>query len=289
MISNTTKLFCLIGNPVEHSLSPAMQNAAFKKLNLDFAYVSFKTKANELSNAFKGIRALNIQGGSITIPYKTSAMKFLDECDELAKETNAVNTFVSDNGKLKGFNTDSIGALNSLEENKISTKNKRIVIVGAGGASKSISYAIAKEGVQELIILNRTVRKAKLIADKLNKGFGNKARALELNPGNLKSELKDADILINCSSVGMHPNVNETPVPKKFLHKNLTVMDIVYNPMETKLLKGAKLVGARTINGVGMLVNQGALAFEIWTGKKAPVELMREVVIKNLKGSLHEK
>ncbi len=284
MISSKTKLLCLIGNPVEHSISPQMHNAMFKELNLDFALVSFKVEETELSDAVKGIRALGIKGGNVTLPHKTSIMKLLDEIDDSSKEVDSVNTFLNDNGILKGFNTDGIGALKALEENGISLKNKKVVIIGAGGASKSISHVVAMESPSELVILNRNISKAKSIADKINKKLGKKARVFELSSENLKSELKDTDILINCSSVGMKPNLNETTVSKEFLHKNLTVMDIIYNPLETRLLKEAKSVGAKTINGIGMLVNQGALAFEIWTGKKAPVELMRRVAIENLKG-----
>ncbi len=287
MISSKTKLLCLIGNPVEHSVSPQMHNAAFKELNLDFAHVSFKVEENELSDAIKGIKALGIKGGNVTIPHKTSVMKFLDDCNELSKDIGAVNTFVNDNGKLRGFNTDGIGALRALEENGISPKNKKVIIVGAGGASKAIAYVIAKENPAEIVVLNRTIDKAKLIADRINEK-GN-VKALELISKNLKSELKDADILINCSSVGMYPNVHETPVPKEFLNKNAAVMDVIFNPLETRLLKEAKSVGAKAINGVGMLVNQGVLAFKIWTGKKAPAELMRKVAIESLKGNWHEK
>ena len=282
MISSSTKLFCLIGNPVKHSVSPQMHNVAFREMGLDCLFVSFKVE--NLGDAISGVRALDISGGNITIPHKTSVMKYLDEGDELSRAINAANTFVNEKGVLKGFNTDGLGALKTLKENGASPKGKKIALIGAGGASKSISYAIASEEPSEIVIFNRTVEKAGLVKEAIKK-FGVKTEVLGLSTKNLKSELKDSDVLINTTPVGMHGN--ETPVAKDAIHKNLVVMDVIYNPFETRLLKEAKSKGAKALNGIGMLVNQGVLAFEIWTGKKPDAELMKEAAIESLKR--HEK
>ncbi len=284
MINSKTRLLCLIGNPVEHSVSPQMHNAVFKSMGLDFSYVSFNV--NNLSDAMKGVRALGIRGGNITLPHKTGVKKYLDVCEELSTGMNAVNTFVNDKGVLKGFNTDGLGAVKALEDEGIRIKGEKVAIVGAGGASKSISYVIAGKKPREIVILNRTPEKAESIRKAIGK-FGVKAKALELSRKNIKTELSNSGVLINTTSVGMHPGIGETPVGKEALHKNLAVMDVVFNPLETRLLREAGSKGARTINGIGMLVNQGVLAFEIWTGKKPDAELMKEVAIASLER--HEK
>ncbi len=284
MITSRTKLLCIIGNPVGHSVSPQMHNAAFKSMGLDFSYVSFSV--NNLADAMKGVRALGIRGGNVTIPYKTSVMQYMDECDGLSTGMNAVNTFVNDKGALKGFNTDGLGAVKTLEDEGVRIKGEKVAIVGAGGASKSISYVIAGKKPREIVILNRTQEKAEPIRKAVEK-FGVKARALELSRKNLKTELSDSGILINTTPVGMHPGANETPVGEEFLHKNMAVMDVIFNPLETRLLREAGKKGAVAINGVGMLVNQGVLAFEIWTGKKPDAELMKEAAMESL--AIHEK
>lgn len=281
MISGKTGICGIIGNPIEHTMSPVMHNAAFKNKGVDYVYLAFRVKKEELGKAIEGMRALNIRGLSVTIPHKVAVIQFLDELDPLADKIDAINTIVNDNGILKGYNTDATGFLQALLERRIEPKGKRVVILGAGGASRAISFILAERG-SSLVILNRTWDKAKVCADRISEIFQSEATALKLNRENLATALSEADILVNATSVGMSPNINETPVTSNLLKLGLVVFDIVYNPIKTKLLKEAEEAGAETISGLDMLVWQGALAFEKWTGLKAPVELMREEVIKVL-------
>jgi len=281
-LESGTKICCIIGDPVEHSLSPLMHNVAFRELGLNFTYIPLKVKKEMLQEAIEVIRRLGIRGVNVTIPHKVAVMKFLDDIDDLASEIGAVNTIVNNIGKLTGLNTDGMGAVRALKDNEGEPKDKKVVIIGAGGACRAISYSIAKEKPKELIIINRTVEKASEIAKSIKEKIDVNVKSLQLKPENLKAELKDADIVINSTSVGMSPNVNETVIPKEFLHNNMLLMDIVYNPLETRLIKEAKEVGVKTIDGIEMLVNQGIESFKIWTGKNAPVESMRKEVLKAL-------
>ncbi|MEM2537582.1 MAG: shikimate dehydrogenase [Candidatus Bathyarchaeia archaeon] len=280
-VSGKTKVFCVIGDPIEHSLSPIMHNAAFRHLKIDVVYVAFNVKENMLEDAVKGMRSFGICGMNVTMPHKTAIIKYLDESDPVANFVGAVNTVLNANGKLLGFNTDGIGALRALEENGVKPKGKRVLILGAGGAGRAIAFQLAQE-TDELVILNRDVNKARLLADALRKRFNKKVVGNGISHNVLKNWIEDVDVLINATSVGMHPHQYETPVDKSLLRPNLTVMDIVYNPVETKLLKEAKSVGAKVIYGTEMLVFQGAASFEIWFNRSAPVSVMREAIMEKL-------
>ncbi|MFC1933680.1 shikimate dehydrogenase [Chloroflexota bacterium] len=284
MVSGKTKLCGIIGDPVEHTMSPAMQNAAFREIGMDYLYVPFRVKKEELGKAIEGMRALNMRGLNITIPHKVAVIQFLDELDHLAEKIGAVNTIVNDNGVLKGYNTDASGFLQALLERGIGPEGKNVVMLGAGGASRAISFILADRD-SHLVILNRQLELdwAEELANRISQTFNKKVTALELNRENLAGVLKKADILVNTTSVGMSPNSDETPVTSDLLRPGLTVFDIVYNPIKTRLLREAETADAETISGVEMLVWQGALAFEKWTGQKAPVKLMREKTIKLLK------
>jgi shikimate dehydrogenase len=284
VVSGKTKICGLIGDPVEHSMSPAMQNAAFRKLGLDYLYLPFRVKKEELGQAIAGMRALNIRGLNVTVPHKVAVIQFLDKLDPLAEKIGAVNTIVNDDGVLTGYNTDATGFLQALLERKIEPKGKRAVILGAGGASRAISFILADRGAR-LTILNRQLELdwAKELARRISQTFSQKVKALELSRENLAVVLKKADILVNATSVGMRPSVNKTPVPGDLLRPGLIVYDIVYNPMKTRLLREAEVVRASTISGVDMLVWQGALAFEKWTGQKAPAELMKREALRLLR------
>ena len=273
-----TRICGIIGDPIEHTVSPAMHNAAFKNKGVDYLYLPFGVKREELGKAIEGMRALNIRGLNITIPHKVAVMQFLDNLDPLADRIGAVNTIVNDGGVLTGYNTDATGFLQALLEKGIEPKGKKVVILGAGGAARAISFILAERG-SSLVILNRTWDKAKVCADRISEIFQSEAAALKLDRENLAAALSQADILINTTSVGMSPDINETPVVSNLLKPNLVVFDIVYNPIKTRLQKEAEAAGAITISGLDMLVWQGALAFEKWTGLKAPVEVMREKVI----------
>jgi shikimate dehydrogenase len=264
-------------------MSPAMHNAAFRELGLDFLYVPFWVKREELGRAIEGMRALNIKGLNVTIPHKVAVLQFLDELDPLAEKIGAVNTIVNDDGLLKGYNTDASGFLQALLERGIEPEGRNIVILGAGGASRAVSFILADRGAH-LVILNRLLELdwAEELAGRISRIFGKEVKALELNKENLIGALGKADILVNTTSVGMNPNIDETPVASDLLRSGIVVFDIVYNPVKTRLLREAEMARAKTIGGLDMLVWQGALAFEKWTGRKAPVELMREEAIRLL-------
>ena len=280
------KVCCLIGDPVEHTLSPLIHNIAFQKLGLDYVYVAFRVEKSMLKMAVDGIRALNIRGVNVTVPHKVEVVKYLDKVDELAEKIGAVNTIVNENGKLIGYNTDGLGAIKALKDSGFHLKGKKILILGAGGAARAVAYYVAKEGPSEMVILNRGVEKALELSYKIGYEMNVACRAEKLDEYNLKKTLEEMDLLINCTSVGMFPNAEETPVPKAFLKKRMTVMDIVYNPMYTRLLKDASDVGCNIICGLDMLVNQAALSFEIWTGLKAPVDEMRRTALEALRRDL---
>lgn len=285
IISGKTKICGIIGDPIEHTMSPVMHNAAFKKLGLDYLYVPFRVRKEELDKAVKGIRALNIRGFNVTIPHKVTIMPMLDGLDPLAEKIGAVNTVVNDDGNLKGYNTDATGFLQALLERGVEPVGKNVVILGAGGAARAIAYILAKREAH-LTILNRQLELdwAEELAQHIAKDFEIEVGVMELGFENLATALARADILVNATSVGMSPNSEETPAPAQLLKPDLVVFDIVYNPMKTRLLKDAEAAGARTIGGVEMLVGQGTLAFEKWTGRQAPLDLMREEAIKALEG-----
>lgn len=280
-ISGKTKLCCVIGNPVEHSLSPVMHNAAFKELNLDFVYVALTVRKDELKNAIAGARSLQVHGLNVTMPHKTAIMKHLDEIDPTAKSIGAINTVLNAEGKLVGYITDGVGAIKALKENSISLEGKKLLLLGAGGAAKAIAFHAAQE-VEELKILNRTAQKANDLAEALHKKFDKKVSGNSLLSETIKKELEDTDILVNATSVGMHSNVNQSLVDSTWLRPDLCVMDIIYNPLETKLAKDAKSVGAKVISGIEMLVYQGAASFEIWINRPAPVKVMKEAILNKL-------
>jgi shikimate dehydrogenase len=281
-VSGSTRVCGIIGSPVEHTVSPAMQNAAFRSAGLDYIYVPFPVKKGELGKAIEGMRALNIRGLNVTIPHKIEVIPFLDEIDALAEKIGAVNTIVNEDGNLKGYNTDASGFLRALLADKIKPEGKNIGILGAGGAARAIAFILADRGAN-LTILNRHPGPASELADRINGYFRREVMALELTKDNLKISLQTNDILVNTTSVGMTPDLKDTPVPVTYLKRRQVVFDIIYNPLKTRLLEGAEKRGAKTISGIEMLVWQGAAAFELWTGVKAPVEIMRESALKDLK------
>ena len=286
IISGKTNLCGVIGDPIEHTMSPVMHNAAFRERGIDYLYAPFRVKREELGKAIEGMRALNVKGLNVTIPHKVDVIPFLDELDPMAEKIGAVNTIVNENGVLKGYNTDATGFLQALVEKGIEPEGKNVLILGAGGASRAISLILAGRDAR-LTILNRLLELdwAVELADRISKIFAREVKALELNRENLAEPLAKADILVNATSVGMSPNIDQTPVDSDLLRPGLIVFDIVYNPIKTRLLREAEAAGAETISGVEMLVWQGALAFEKWTGLKAPVELMRKETIRLLKGT----
>ena len=278
-ITGSTNIVGLIGNPVEHSFSPQMHNAAFKALNLDYAYVAFDVNPANLKTAISGAKSLNIKGFNVTIPHKINVINYLNTLDDIAKLIGAVNTI--DFKNLKGYNTDGIGAIKAIEEID-SVKNKNIVIAGAGGASRAISFYLAKYGADKITILNRNIDKAKNLAnDILNSNLIEDIKTDSISQ--INDYLNDSDILINTTPVGMSPNINDKPIATADnMHDDLIVFDAVYNPNETVLLKEAIKANAKPVYGIKMLLYQGAESFKIWTGQNPPIDVMEEILIKTL-------
>ena len=274
-IKGSTNIVGLIGHPVEHSFSPPMHNAAFDALNMDYAYVAFDVNPNDLKSAIEGAESLNIKGFNVTIPHKVDVMQYLDELDEVARLIGAVNTI--DFKNLKGYNTDGIGAVKAIEE-VTSIKNKNVVVAGAGGASRAISFYIAKYGAESLTILNRNeVKVESLASDVSDSGLIGEVASDSINA--IGNYMEGADVLIDTTPLGMHPNINDEPIVKAdMMDEDLVVFDAVYNPNETVLIKEAIKANAKPVYGIKMLLYQGAESFKIWTGKTAPVDVMEKAL-----------
>jgi shikimate dehydrogenase len=266
MMDANTSLFGLIGNPVAHSLSPIMHNRAFAAIAYNGVYLAFKVTDPAL--AINGIKALNVKGVSVTLPHQVAVMEYLDEVDATAARIGAVNTIVNNDGKLTGYNTDCQGAIDALRS-RTSLEGKSVAIIGAGGAARAIGFGL-KSAAGRLTIYNRTRKTGEHLAADLQADF------LPLN--NWQPDRHE--ILINTTPVGMHPDTDATLIAKKDLSNELVVMDIVYNPLKTRFLREAAARGCQTISGVDMFVFQGAQQFELWTGRKAPVAVMRQAVLK---------
>lgn len=280
ILDSQTVMHGVFGDPVKHSKSPIMHNRAFRELGLNAAYVAFHVGPGQLKAAVEGIRALGFRGVNVTIPHKVEVMDYLDEIDEHAQVIGAVNTIVNDNGRLKGYNTDGIGYVRSLkEEAGFSVNGKRVLMLGAGGAARGVAYALAREGASAMWIANRTLDKAEQLAATIGGLTDSSGIGYEQI-----SEIRDqVDLIVHNTSVGMHPNVDEVIIDTSWFHEGLTVSDLVYNPLETKLLREAKARGAKAHDGLGMFIYQGVYAFEYWTGVSAPVAAMRETVERALR------
>ena len=272
-INKETKLYGIIGNPVSHSMSPAIHNASFMEKGLNNVYVPLKV--SNIDAFIKECREIDFQGFSVTIPHKESVLPFLDDIDPTAKKIGAINTIVKQNGKLTGYNTDCMAAVTGLEhrlkETDDTLNNKKVSIIGAGGAARAIAFGLKEKGC-DITIYNRTLERAEKLSNDIKCRF---ERFEVIN--NL-----DSDILINTTSIGMFPKTNETPVPKSVLKKGMIVFDAVYNPIETKLLQDAKERGCHTINGLTMFINQAAEQFRLWTNIDPPIELMKNVARETL-------
>lgn len=283
-INGTTQLICIIGNPVEHSKSPYMHNLSFDRLKLDYAYMAFDIKEGLVKEAVDAMRVLNVKGFNITMPHKQEVMKYLDEINEDAKLIGSVNTVLNNNGKLIGYNTDGKGFVKSLEVINAKYKDEKIVIIGAGGAAKAVAIELALQGAKEVIIFNRTLKKAEEISTTINNNIKCcRSRSLVLDEDVLKKELKDSSILINTTSLGMENTLDKSIIEKKdIFHERLLVADLIYDPAKTKFLSMAEECGCKIINGLGMLVYQGVIGFKIWTGRDMPIEVIEEMEKRNL-------
>jgi shikimate dehydrogenase len=276
------KKLVVVGDPIEHSLSPLVYSVALKELGLekDFHYEKLMIKTEELADFIKSIRKGEIAGASITMPHKVNIIQYIDELTKEAEMIGAVNTLYKKNGKVIGHNTDGVGCLKSLKENNVSVEGKKIVVMGAGGAARAIVFTLALNDVYEIVILNRTVGKAEELAREVKEKTETASKAGGLEK--IKDELRDAEILINCTSVGMKGEEG-TLVASEMLYPSLVVMDVVYNPLKTELIKKAEEAGCKTVNGAGMLVHQAAIGFEIWTGKKPPIKVMQKALLEHLR------
>ncbi len=271
--------FCgVIGNPVEHSLSPAIHNAAFKNLGLNLVYLAFRVEA--IGEAIRGLRALGgFRGASVTIPHKVSAIPFLDEVESTARHIGAINTIVANQGRLTGYNTDATGALRALRGGAGSLAGKRVVILGSGGAARAIAFALAGEpGLAGVALLGMDGNERSILSADLRAKTSLTVAEAPLDESTLRKTIPDAQVLIHCTPIGMSPKTDASCVPAALLHAGLAVMDIVYNPRETQLLKDARRAGCVTIPGLEMFLHQAVAQCELWTNQTAPADIMRAVL-----------
>ena len=271
-----TKYVGLIGYPLGHSISPPMQQAAFDHYKLDLRYEVWETKPDEFNALGEKLRRPSTLGANVTVPYKETILPLIDMLDDLARQIGAVNTVVNTGGKLSGHNTDAAGFLRALrQEGGFEPKGKRVVMLGAGGVAKAAGFVLARAGVKSIAIADVVTERAQGLSASL-KSLGVEALVLASGKESLKAALADCDLIVNCTPVGMKhsPTEGQSPLEANLIPKKALVYDVVYNPIETPLLLAAKSVGARTLGGLAMLVYQGAAAFELWTGKEAPIAIM---------------
>ena len=282
-ITGHTELIGLIATPIRHSSSPRMHNEAFAKLGLDYAYLAFEVGAEDLEDTIKGFRAMKVRGSNVSMPNKTIVHKYLDKLSDAAEMCGSVNTIVNDNGVLTGHVTDGIGYMSGLKDAGIDIIGKKMTIVGAGGAATAIQVQAALDGVKEISIFNRKdefYKRAEKTVKDINEKTNCKATLYDLaDLDKLKEEIASSYIFANATGMGMKPLEGQTYIPdKSFLRKDLIVTDVVYAPAETALLKMAKEVGCKTLNGFPMMLFQGAAAFKLWTNQDMPIEHVKEVM-----------
>lgn len=283
-ITGKTKLIGIFGDPIDHSLSPHMHNAAFELLGLDYAYIPFHVSSDDLGNAVQSIRALKLRGVNVTVPHKVAVMEFLDELDEQAEHIGSVNTIVNDNGKLIGYNTDGRGYIKSLhEETDLNIEGINVMIMGAGGSARSIVSALITKNPKEIVIVNRTLTRAEALAIEFQKHTSTtKLKALSITDGLFGHEIEETKLFINATTMGML-DIDMPPIPLEHLQPSAIISDIVYSPINTPIIKEAEEMGFTVHRGIGMLVYQGAIGFELWTGEKAPADLMRKIALEHIK------
>ena len=275
----------IFGYPLGHSISPAFQQAAFDHMGIDATYQAWETLPEMLGDAVSRLRADTYLGANVTVPHKQAVRQRLDTIDPLAASIGAVNTIVRDNARLIGHNTDAHGFIQSLKrEAGFEPADKRVVLIGAGGAARAAVYGLAQEGIASLVIANRTLTNAVSLADEMSSTLSD-VRAVGLDSGLLENYCSTADLIVNTTSIGMlhGPADGKSPISENLIPNDCLIYDIVYNPEETPLLKAARRAGAQTLGGLPMLVYQGAAAFELWTGQPAPIDVMFTAARKALK------
>lgn len=283
-LNSKTAICGTIADPADHTISPQFQGAAYEELGLNMVYLPFNVKADNIGDAVRGIRALNIRGVNVTMPHKMTSMKFIDEIDPLAKKVGAINGIINTNGILKGYNFDVGGFM--LPFDGMDLRGRKVLQLGAGGGGRASAYGLTVRGA-DMIIMNRNVDKARELARELTAYSGNPAIGVEFTLENLARDMKCADIMVNTTSIGFFDKVDETPVPKEMIRPDTIIYDIVFDPLETRLLREAKEQGAKIIDGLYMIVGQGAEFFEKVTGEKAPFKIMLDAAKKAL--SAYEK
>lgn len=277
-IDTDTRLIGLIGNPVGHSISPLIHNAVYENLDMNYIYMAFDIEPDILENTIEGMMALSFKGFNVTIPHKQNILHYLDHLNEEARLIGAVNTVKIDRGRLIGYNTDGMGFIAGLQRLKFSPKGKSVAIIGAGGSARAISVYLLKEGVSDIYILNRTHERGVSLAGELNEKFeSNSIHPIE------RAELEelDIDLLVNTTSVGMYPNIHGNPIEGFKFNPETVVVDIIYNPYETQLLREARAHGCVTQNGMDMLIGQALSAIKIWTGEEISHAKCRQILKEN--------
>jgi shikimate dehydrogenase len=276
-VSGKTQIFGIIGCPIEHTLSPVMHNTAFEALGMEAVYLPFSVRPEDLGKATMALRALNVSGVNVTLPHKGAVIEFLDDIDVFAKRVGAVNTVIQKSGKLHGYNTDGAGFMLSLRKDAhFEPEGKKVVILGAGGAAAAVAMALSDAGVRRIVVANRNKDRAEVLTKRIRKYYDREAIPIALDEGRaLYWLIRESDLLVNATSVGLIGPDKLKINPNSF-HDKLLVFDLIYR--ETQLLKIARRRGSKIIDGLGMLVSQGARSFELFTGKRAPFRIMKTAV-----------
>lgn len=278
-ITSHTLLYGIIGYPVKHTLSPVIHNECFKKRKIDAVYLAFEVRPSDLKEAINGIKALGIRGLSVTIPHKKLCMKYLDEIDRIALGIGAVNTIINVGGKLYGYNTDYLGVMKSFEKRKVNVVNKRVLVIGSGGASRAVCFALAEMNIRELYITGIVNKEVKsLIRDIRERYSYIKVEGFTRDQNIEKEVSRTVDIIVNASPIGMHPNVKRLPLNPAFIDKRHVLFDVVYTPEWTYFLKVGREKGCRVISGVDMFVYQAIEQFKLFTDKSINEKLIREIL-----------
>jgi len=283
MISATSKLCAVIGDPVSHSVSPEIHNSAFQACGLDLVYVAFHVRQGDVERALEGVRSLGIRGLSVTIPHKVDIIPYLDELDEASRNIGSVNTVVNEGDRLVGYSTDGPGAMRALAAEGVEVGGRNVLLLGSGGAARAVAFALAAfESPPRLRILGVEEEELEDLGSDLKRKTRIPTSTRSLSSEHLTEAMADAEVVIHATPIGMSPKFDETLVASHLIRADQVVFDIVYTPLETRLLQEARAAGAVTVAGLGMFVYQAAIQFELWTGEDAPVELMTETVRKAL-------
>lgn len=283
-IDGHTHIYGLFGYPIKHTSSPAMHNAGFQKLGINAVYLPFEIKADDLERAINSLTALGIKGVNLTIPHKEACLNFIDNLSPEAELIGAVNTIVVKDGELIGHNTDGLGFITSLEEDLgLSPSRLSVFILGAGGAAKAVAMELARQGAVRILITDLEGERARRLAVHIRNYITEcDSEDVSLKKDILKEKISEVKLLVNATPVGMKPD-DSLPVPEEVLRPDLAVYDLVYNLKTTRLVEAARKKGAKAVTGIGMLLYQGVKAFELWTGQKAPVEVMKKALLSSIK------